>query len=635
MNLLIKLLLIVKIVTLYGLHIEEKYLISYMDHLIEKSFKPENLIGLSVIPSDTKCGNIANGILHNINRKTMWQVLAINEAVFDELLSQIKLHGHIFILCSHEEHTLKMLEDLVKTAYSLRYWDHATKSIILVPGTLNLTTSVVIKDIHDVIWYVTNVVVVVFAEKRSSNSLETQKLLSVYTWFPYQGNNCKFARDMALLEEHNFENILDFVEIQYFPPKILHDFHGCEMRVISVGIVPYRISTISMDKNGYIIYEDNSLPAKLLKLFAYEYNITVVLVEPIQGLDLGVIFDTEKRLDVGELDFITGSLAVSSFCVALMDMSVEFMYEHIDIIVPCPRRIPREKRVFSIFSLIVWCLIIIVFMLSSWILWILSIRSKKFHSFGKLSQSFINAWAVLIGGSVSELPTFSSFRYFFIQYLFFSLAMSTVFQTFFITFLIEPGYERGIETENDIRASGLPLGIPDMFIHVLESLGFTFHLKFDLVDCTDTIRCAERTISEGDIATAIGVNMANYVALTKGVQNIKKQVCWLGDIQGTLQIAFGLRKSNPLLPKLNNFIRRNVEGGMVKELLSLEEHELKLKSSRKDEGNDEYFVFSLHHLAPAFVMLILVHMTSAIVLVLEIVYCKCGKLLKKLRIAQK
>ncbi|KAJ9592996.1 hypothetical protein L9F63_015366 [Diploptera punctata] len=443
---------------------------------------------------------------------------------------------------SDDEDTVNNLEMKFKKLMRKGSWTQFTKCIVLVPTMSSSNSSDIIMDIYRAIWFVVNIIIIVFGidnnstyrtDLRSEYSLQPQIMVESYTWFPFTEKNCKFAKEMTLIDNRTQEDDIDLSEVDFFPAKIPNDFYGCQMIIAPIGMPPFHITSNYTDENGEVVYVDTGLPSKLLELFAYDFNITLVTAPPISGLVFEEGLELFMKCEQGIFDFAVGSIVYTTFTTQFFDTTIAFQYEYIKILVPCPKQIPREERVVSIFTLTVWFLIIFVFILAGGVLSILSngYKERKDCGYGTLPQCLQNSWAILIGVGVSEIPQFAKTRLFFVIYVIFSLAISTVFQAFFTTFLIEPGYEKGYKTIEDAKAVNVSVGLPSFFVYIFEYSGVTYHQQFNLVDCTDLPACVSRTMTKGDIVTPIGLHMVRYIAIRNGVQDLKKYVCLLDENQ--------------------------------------------------------------------------------------------------------
>jgi len=112
---------------------------------------------------------------------------------------------------------------------------------------------------------------------------------------------------------------------------------------------------------------------------------------------------------------------------------------------PCPKAIPGTEKLLTIFSLSVWLTIGLVLLLTTTVFWCAGNGPYRplyngTHTYQSLSYSFQNALSVLVGVGVPQQPTNSSLRFFFLVYDCFCFSISTVFQAFFVSYLVEMKY---------------------------------------------------------------------------------------------------------------------------------------------------------------------------------------------------
>jgi hypothetical protein len=84
-------------------------------------------------------------------------------------------------------------------------------------------------------------------------------------------------------------------------------------------------------------------------------------------------------------------------------------------------------------------------------------------SYNDISSVAVNIFAVLV--SVSTQPRSSPLRLFFFCWLCYSVAISTVFQAYLTTFLIEPGYLEPIKTVEEMLNYEKEFGFVDWNVH--------------------------------------------------------------------------------------------------------------------------------------------------------------------------
>jgi hypothetical protein len=278
---------------------------------------------------------------------------------------------------------------------------------------------------------------------------------------------------------------------------------------------------------------------------------------------------------------------------------------------------------------------IIVFVLTSALFWfsanypdrMVRINSKNLET---VPKCMYNAWSIFIGVSVPELPRSWKLRIFFLIYVCYCFAISTVFQAFFVSYLVEPGYGEKFETFQELLDSNVNYGYNKVFEFFLGTMEYSDQLKFPLtrrVDCVDLKSCLIRMMSDGDVATISFPLYSQYFCNELGYQGEIKSPCSLEDniINGGLISLF--IKGNPVLNQFNKHIRRCVEGGLVLSYWAQLNHEVLLRSrtNSDEDGSSMYFVFTLSHMLPAFSVLGFGCVCSTIVCIAECLHKRFSK----------
>jgi hypothetical protein len=311
---------------------------------------------------------------------------------------------------------------------------------------------------------------------------------------------------------------------------------------------------------------------------------------------------------------------------------------NVKMLVPCPKAIPGPDKVLTTFSLSVWLTIGLVLLLTTALFWCAGNGPKRSvcnetNNFKSLSHCFYNVWAVYIGVSVPQQPTNPSLRVLFILYVCFCFAISTVFQAFFVSYLVEPKYEKKLETLGDLLDSDVVYGDQPGAKLVLETVAYHELLYFiqhkkPQEDCSDIRKCVERMITKRDIASLVIPFFANYFARKMGTVDVGKVICFLDQLEYSTFLTVLLKKGNPLLDRFNIVMRCYLEAGLLERIWSELQHRAALTSGgRVREGAvDMFFIFSISHLMPAFVVLLVGTVLSSVVFIGELIVncvCKC------------
>jgi hypothetical protein len=209
--------------------------------------------------------------------------------------------------------------------------------------------------------------------------------------------------------------------------------------------------------------------------------------------------------------------------------------------------------------------------------------------------------------------------------------MSTVFQAFFVSYLVEPGYGEKFATFQEILDSSVNYGFNTAIEFGMTTMDFSQHLQFPLtrrVNCDNLKSCLMRMMTDGDIATISAPLYTKYLSNENGYQSEKNSPCSLDEnfIYGSIVALFA--KGNPLVNQFNKILRRCLEGGLGERYWEQLNHEALLRSRTKSDEYDSnmYFVFTLSHMVPAFSVLGFGYLCSTIVCITECLHKRFTKL---------
>lgn len=208
----------------------------------------------------------------------------------------------------------------------------------------------------------------------------------------------------------------------------------------------------------------------------------------------------------------------------------------------------------------------------------------------------------------------------------YSLAVSTVFQTFVSSFLVDPGLEKQISNVEDILQSRIKYGLYRTFDIFLESLPqnqkdvITNHKD----SCVNITECAQKVANEGNYATILATVTAEYLNTYKTVDSsgagllylLKEENVW------TNFQTFIVPRGSEFLDTFNRLVGVAQEAGLVthfwKDMLSTSA--LKSGSIRLHTALDDYTAFTLAYLQSAFYLLLLGHFTALCLFLTELLY---------------
>jgi hypothetical protein len=126
--------------------------------------------------------------------------------------------------------------------------------------------------------------------------------------------------------------------------------------------------------------------------------------------------------------------------------------------------------------------------------------------------------------------------------------MSTVFQAFFVSYLVEPGYGEKFAKLQEIIDSSINYGFNAALEFGMRTMEFSDHLKFPLtrrVDCTNLKTCLMRMITDGDVATVSTELYTNYIFNELGYQGEMNSPCSLDENFLYVSMVALFTKGNP------------------------------------------------------------------------------------------
>jgi hypothetical protein len=211
--------------------------------------------------------------------------------------------------------------------------------------------------------------------------------------------------------------------------------------------------------------------------------------------------------------------------------------------------------------------------------------------------------------------------------------MTTVFQAFFASFLVQPDMGNQIQSLEELVNSGFEYGYTFTFEKLIENFQDSTYTKIKnhSSNCSTYTSCLERVITS-DFATISTDYSVDYVLTTKMSGDLSNPICRLPHNVAVFRLSTYLSKGSPLLNPINQIIRRLTESGL-KDSFFREYKNMSMKDfwslidikSRYAQNVNNYITFSLPHLNLAFVSLLTGFGVSFVVFLCEVIYPKLKK----------
>jgi hypothetical protein len=460
--------------------------------------------------------------------------------------------------------------------------------------------------------------------QRNNNDTVYGTYLEIHSWFPYE-NSEKCHPDEGTVRVNVFtaRNFSDIKKGHIFQKKYKRNFHKCPIRV-HVHTTPPFVNPpkrVWNKESGYQnVYEDG-WEIELLGVVGNALNIS---------LDFQVGKETEY-LEGAPAIYVGGYATFSFKKFHLVEPTRTYLTVRLVWYTPCSLKYPRYTHFFKVFSFKLWLSLAFSLVLAGIAVRCISSYGLKsdVHETGSYSNIFCatsNIISVFLSVSVNRQPHSSPLRLFFISWVCFSIAVATVFQAYFTTYLVEPGYVEPIKTLEQMLNYEKEFGFDEwntiFFSNSSESLDVA--ILRNAVACPNINTCFKWAAVYQNFSTIINdITMEKFRANGEwSSENNRPLVCALEDgVVRTHGFVFLVMKGRYFIEFINDVIVRVVEGGifthMQKQYFYKQRNDSKYNSPT---FTDTYTVISISHLQTVFYILLLGYVLAFASFVIEIMW---------------
>jgi hypothetical protein len=281
-----------------------------------------------------------------------------------------------------------------------------------------------------------------FSQNVSNNFTSTVKAnvleINLFTFAPYsRDQNCSDVKNVIILDKFSLNGNGEFTHNSDLVLKRnIKNLYGCPLKVVTYDLPP-TVVDISSDGNANC----TGLEIKILLFILENINATAMfnVISPANKTLYGIFATLVDRLLSGSADLAVGALPLHGKLTASADATVPYFETPIQWVVPCPKLVHRWAAIFTVYPFSVWLSIFLSFVSMVIVMWVLASYSDHFN-YTSLQYSFLNMWAVAFEVSVHKMPHTLKARGLFLLWIWISFALCTVFQAFFTTFLVNPGF---------------------------------------------------------------------------------------------------------------------------------------------------------------------------------------------------
>lgn len=590
-----------------------------------------NLVQL--IENLTKC-------LHSL---TLWPIVVIHPA--DKTLKHNQtenddrkdsIHSSYILVNTHyktlQDQMVNNLRRQVQELETLPVWNSRAKFVIVLLTEEMINARQVAKDVLQELWQwqIINAVVLLPA----SNTHRNESTVLIYTWFPYQSPSglCGELRNVVHINSWilNKEGGQFLQNSNLFPEKVPHNLKGCPIRASTFEFYPFVICDkhSGIRTNASII---DGLEIRLIQSIAKCMNMTLLLRIPPGdergGIQLKNGTWTGLRADIvyGEADIIFASLLRKLEDHLVFDVTVNYFTDRFTWFVARAKSYPRWLGMVRVFDPLTWLVGFLVIILASiFMRFLFSFHTVKHNevsrSYWKFSLCLSSIWAVFLGEGVPTMPCSLPLRTFFLSMIIYSLAVNTIFQAFFTSYVVNPGLLHQVSNVDELVESDLIYA----FYYVLDKFltkDFLQKLK-PRVQC-EPFKCLDYVATYDNYATFCGRALLAYIVDGLVKQEGKHEIYAFRDDSFQLNSVMLLPKGNHLLDRINVVMTHAVEAGLPNQFLKsiLDTRKIEAGTLALKDLSDEYCALSLNHLQGSFFFLLIGLALSLVTFLFELLIC--------------
>jgi hypothetical protein len=576
-------------------------------------------------------------LLEDLHESEKWSLSLQSRNNSDKDEISPRKHGNYIIISQYRryEAAVKDISNQIKKLSNTWDWNPRAKFAILVAGIHEQenATEQLAADIFADLWLrrVMNAVVMVPVLSVRNNATGTAPALQLYTWFPYHPpGRCADVRDAHLLDRWVVDskgNGKFQYNIPLFPNKVPLDFHGCPTRVSVFEFEP----SVMKATPASATYEEGT-GIRLLHEIMQKGNMSTLYIEPPGGEHWGNPYGNGSwsgamgQLISGEADLLAPYSYYRCHIIKGIECSIPYYVDKIRWYVPCAMPYPRWMSLTRVFTLSLWVSLLAVYIvfallmcqvvaISNWI----SSQSTENHAYANLVKCLLNFWAVILEESASNKPAHTAaIRVVFLVWVLFCLSMTTVYQTYLTTFLIDPGLQHQMSSADEVFNSGIEYGFPFRWKPFLTDLSGDRYSQTH--NCKSFKECLNRTVFTHKFAFMGSAIATEYTIAAEFTSNDGKPLACSFDQIFTFQLALmTVSKGYVFLDRLNSIVLQLMDAGIFDHWFENIKFSATLVSATEMALQaDGYTQLTLLHIQSAFYFLFLGYTLATVVFLLEL-----------------
>ncbi|PSN55016.1 Ionotropic receptor 259 [Blattella germanica] len=630
-------------------YVEENSVVKYIMATVYRNFDPEWSVMLSIlneVPENYQNNmDITLSIIRELNWGATWSFQISCPGAMEpdlEFVNNVYHNGYIVFTWPDEDGEITgNLIDQMESLKMSTTWNSRALFLVILLGQRSNTPDTVAQEVAEELgknYNAINITILVCQESidmdiKTHSSEKKYASFKLYSWLPYQSSDICSEVKVVLISHWEMSSQETEENVTLLQRKIPNNLLGCQL---SVGLIYFEGGFVQfdsvVDEEGNIDYNYWGLEFELYKLVQQALNFTPVYYRYGPGDGLEIRYAAMRDISNGLLDIMFGGFPWNELLVPFVDSVSPYLQEIVTWNVPCSSQLSRMEKVSKIFDVSVWSTMFLTFCLSIFTIWLIA-RSTSRHAveehscYRQVAYNLYNSFAITLGVSVSKMPVTGRVRMIFIIVVVYCFAISSIFQTFFTSILVDPGMDTQLKTFKEMVESGFLYyynPTTDNFINITDS---EYHdsMILEKVECLPNKFCLEYVQGKNRVRVAF-IFLSEIVLLytIPPGEEIPK-LCTLDENIFILHYSLHLAKGSPLLGLIDITVLYLKESGLVDKTINDFKNKVRYMVPNDNETfelsfqeNSEYFVFSLAHLYLAFYFLLYGYASGVAILILEL-----------------
>ena len=240
------------------------------------------------------------------------------------------------------------------------------------------------------------------------------------------------------------------------------------------------------------------------------------------------------------------------------------------------------------------------------------------QAYASLAKCFLNVWAIVLEESASSNPpNVAAVRALFLAWVIHCWAINTAYQTYVTSFLIDPGLQHQLASEDAILNSGIEYGVGRYALGIYPWLGERRYKHMKYFDYSESV--VDR-VANGKLAFLGSVFLMEYLIAVKHVDaDGRPRICDIKDDLPAGIATIFVPKGFPFKAKYDKVLSSLAQAVLV----NFWWENLKYEGTLEKAGDSsllpgEYIALRMEHMQSAFYFLLLGYALSVMSFLLEL-----------------